>query len=109
MNKQIKLTKDWRSQDLPAEIRAFLETWQSIADEEMKTYEFGWPAKYVITRFTFRGIRYIITPETFDIPDDLCECFQGGPWIVERHGRTMEDDLRAIQGVRNIFSDGFLD
>ena len=109
MNKQVELTKDWRNQDLPGEIRAFLETWQGIADEEMKTYEYGWPAKCVETKFTFRGIRYSITPDTFGIPDDLCECFQEGPWITERHGRTMEDDLRSIKGVRSVYSSGFLD
>lgn len=105
----IKLTPDWRKQSLPPAIRAFMEKWQGIADEEMKTYEFGWPAKLVHTDFEYNGVRYRICPETFGIPDDLCECLQHSRRIEERYGGGMDKDLRGMDGVTYVFSDGFLD
>ena len=36
MNKEIDITSGWRNQDLPKPIKAILEKWQGIADEEMK-------------------------------------------------------------------------
>ncbi len=105
----IKLTPDWRSQHLPQVIRAFMEKWQGVADEEMKTYKFGWPAKLVHTDFTYRGTCYRICPETFGIPYDLCECLQCGTQIEEKYGSRMDEDLLAIDGVTYVFSNGFLD
>lgn len=100
---------DWASLDLPGPIRSFMEKWQGIAEAELKRYKFGWPAKYVHTDFTYEGRSYRIVPETFGIPDDMCECFQQGPWVEERYGRGMDADLRAIPGVTGVFSDGHLD
>ena len=107
--KEIQLTSNWRSQNLPEAILPFMEKWQAIADEEMKIYELKWTAKLVETRFVYRGIRYIITPLTFDIPDDLCERLQEGPWVENKYGGGLDSDLRKIKGVGNVFSDGFLD
>ena len=87
----------------------FMEKWEKNAEEAMKTYEFGWPAKYVETRFTYEGKKYSIVPSTFEIPDDLCECFQQGPWVTERFGGGFERDLKRIPGVTNVGSSGFLD
>lgn len=86
-----------------------MEKWEKNAEDAMKTYEFGWPAKYVHTHFSYEGKRYSIIPQTFGIPDDLCECFQQGPWVKEHYGGGFDDDLRAIRGVTNVASDGFLD
>ena len=104
-----KLTRDWRSQELPKPIYEFMENWEKNAAEAMKTYEFGWPAKLVETQFSYEGETYLIVPETFGIPDDLCECFQGGPWVTEKFGGGFKDDLRAIPGVTGVVSSGFLD
>ena len=109
MGIDVKLTKNWREQNLPEPIRGFMEKWEKIAETEMKTYKFGWPAKLVETVFTFEGLTYSMTPETFGIPDDLCECFQGGPWITEKYGGGFDDDLKAIPGVTGVTSFGFLD
>ncbi len=105
----ITLTRDWRKQGLPEPIYEFMEKWEKNAEEAMKTYEFGWPAKYVETRFTYEGKKYSIVPSTFEIPDDLCECFQQGSWVTERFGGGFERDLKRIPGVTNVGSSGFLD
>ena len=105
----IILTRDWRNQGLAEPIYRFMEKWEKNAADAMKTYEFGWPAKYVHTGFTYEGKHYRIVPETFGIPDDLCECFQGGPWVTEKYGGGFDDDLNAIPGVMYVGSDGFLD
>ena len=96
----VKLTKNWRNQNLPEPIQEFMERWESEAEEAMKTYEFKWPAKLVETQFIFEGVSYSLTPETFGIPDDLCEIFQNN---------GMDDDLRAIPGVTGVCSCGFMD
>lgn len=106
---EITLTRDWRKQGLPKPIYEFMEKWERNAAEAMKTYEFGWPAKLVETRFTYEGKKYSIFPSTFGIPDDLCECFQQGPWVTERFGGGFDDDLKRIPGVTDVWSDGFLD
>ena len=103
------LTRNWRRQRLPKPIYEFMEKWEKNAADAMKTYKFGWPAKLVKTCFTYAGKKYAIVPETFGIPDDLCECFQGGPWVTEKYGGGFDDDLRKIPGVTNVWSDGFLD
>ncbi len=105
----VKLTPEWRKQNLPEPIKAFMEKWQGIADVEMETYELMWPAKLVHTDFTYHGTSYRICPETFGIPDDLCERFQYGQWVEKKYGGGMNDDLRKIDGVFGVFSDGFLD
>ena len=105
----ITLTSDWRNQGLPKPIYEFMEKWEKNAADAMKTYKFGWPAKLVETRFRYEGKKYSIVPETFGIPDDLCECFQQGPWVTEKYGGGFDDDLRLIPGVTNVGSVGFLD
>ena len=105
----ITLTPDWRNQGLPEAIHPFMEKWERNAAEAMKTYRFMWPAKLVETRFTYEGKNYSIVPATFGIPDDLCECFQGGPWVTETYGGGFDDDLRKIPGVTSVGSYGFLD
>lgn len=105
----VLLTQDWRNQGLPDPICAFMEKWERNAAEAMKTYEFGWPAKLVETRFTYEGKKYSIVPSTFGIPDDLCECFQQGPWVTRTFGGGFDDDLRKIPGVTGVASYGFLD
>ena len=105
----VVLSRDWREQDLPKPIDAFMEKWEAIAAEEMKHYEFGWPAKLVETQFTYEGKSYSIVPSTFGIPDDLCEKFQQGPWVTRVYGGGFDDDLRAIPGVGSVQSCGFLD
>ncbi len=107
--KEIEVTTDWRNQNLPEPIIPFMEKWQAIANEEMKIYELEWTAKLVETRFIYQGSRYIITPATFDIPDDLCERLQIGPWVKKKHGGGLDSDLRKIEGVRSVSSFGFLD
>ena len=109
MNKEVDITSEWHNQELPEPIKAFLEKWQGIADEEMKIYELEWTAKLVETRFSYRGVRYSITPSTFDIPDDLCERLQNGPWVKEKYGGGLDADLRKIEGVKSVHSFGFLD
>ena len=105
----ITLTRDWRNQGLPGPVYGFMEKWEKIAEEAMKTYEFGWPAKLVETRFTYEGKKYSLVPETFGIPYDLCEAFQGGPWVTGKYGGGFDDDLSAIPGVTGVASYGFLD
>ncbi len=109
MTKKVDITSEWRCQDLPEPIKALLEKWQGIADEEMKVYELEWTAKLVETRFSYKGVRYSITPDTFDIPQDLGERLQDGPWVEEKYGGGMDSDLRKIEGVRSVCSFGFLD
>ena len=96
----VKLTSDWRNQDLPKPILDFMEKWEKRSIEAMKTYQFQWPAKLVKTQFIYEGKSYSIDPGTFGIPDDLCEIFQPN---------GMDDDLRAIPGVTDVQSCGFLD
>ena len=96
----VRLTRDWRNQDLPKPIAQFMERWEKKAEKAMKTYQFQWPAKYVETQFLYEGKSYSIVPGTFGIPDDLCEIFQTN---------GMDDDLRSIPGVENVQSCGFLD
>ena len=103
------LPGEWRALNLPTPIRAFMEKWQGIADAQKAMYRFGWPAKLVHTDFTYEGRRYRIVPETFGIPDDLCEWLQEGPRVTKQYGGGMDADLRAIPGVTDVFSDGFLD
>lgn len=98
----IRITDDWRNQNLPEPICAFLEKWEKKSAEAMKTYRFQWPAKGVETVFTYEGVRYRISPATFGIPDDLCEIFQTQPG-------GFDDCLRAIPGVTDIRSCGMLD
>ena len=105
----VRLTRDWRNQNLPKPVYDFMEKWEKRAEEAMKTYEFKWPAKLVETQFVYEGISYSIVPETFGIPDDLCEKFQGGPWVTRQYGGGFDDDLRAIPGMQNVNSYGFLD
>ena len=105
----ITLTHEWREQGLPEPIYAFMEKWEKNAADAMKTYKFGWPAKLVRTEFVYEGRKYSIVPETFGIPDDLCECFQQGPWVTKTYGGGFDDDLQAIPGVTHVFSHGFLD
>ena len=96
----VTLTQEWRSQNIPEPLCEFMEKWERKAEEAMKTYEFMWPAKLVETRFVYEGKTWSIFPETFGIPDDLCEIFQTN---------GMDDDLRAIPGVSDLRSYGFLD
>ena len=96
----IRITSDWREQDLPGPICDFMARWERIAWEAMKTYRFQWPAKYVETQFVYEGQSYSIVPSTLGIPGDLCEIFQSN---------GLEDDLRAIPGVSDVQSCGFLD
>ena len=109
MSREITIDRDWRSQGLPEPILQFMEKWEKIAEEEMKTYEFGWPAKLVTTRFSYDGTTYYIIPATFGIPNDLCEKFQQGPWVTRKYGGGFDDDLRKIPGVSDVRSCGFLD
>ena len=109
MNKEIDITSGWRNQDLPEPIEAILEKWQGIADEEMKIYELEWTAKLVETRFSYKGVRYSITPDTFGIPQDLGERLQDGPWVDEKYGGGLASDLRKIEGVKSVYTFGFLD
>lgn len=96
----VSLTREWRNQNLPKPICDFMEKWEKKAEEAMKTYEFQWPAKLVETQFIFEGKSYSITPSTFGIPGDLCEIFQTN---------GMDDDLRAVPGMQDVQSCGFLD
>ena len=105
----VLITSCWREQALPQPACDFLNKWEQIAREDMKTYRFEWPAKLVHTDFRYNGLSYRIVPETFGIPYDLCEKYQQGPWVRKVHGGGFDDDLRAIPGVSNVFSDGFLD
>lgn len=105
----ITLTRDWRNQGLAEPIYAFMEKWERNAADAMKTYQFGWPAKLVTTLFTYEGQKYLIVPETFGIPDDLCECFQQGTWVTKKYGGGFDHDLEAIPGVSHVASDGFMD
>ncbi len=105
----ITLTRDWRNQGLPEPIYAFMEKWERNAEDAMKTYEFKWPAKLVSTRFTYEGKKYSIVPSTFGIPDDLCERFQQGRWVTWHYGGGFDQDLKAIPGVTDVGSFGFLD
>ena len=57
----------------------------------------------------FEGKKYSIVPATFGIPDDLCECFQQGPWVTEKYGGGFDDDLGENPGVTSVGSYGFLD
>ena len=109
MKKEVDITSEWRYQDLPEPIVILLEKWQGIADEEMKIYELEWTAKLVETRFSYKGIRYSITPDTFGIPQDLGERLQDGPWVEEKYGGGIDSDLRKIEGVKCVQSFGFLD
>ena len=106
---EIILTREWREQNLPLPIAAFMEKWEKNAADAMKDYHFGWPAKLVETRFDYAGKTYRIVPATFGIPDDLCECFQQGPWVTEHFGGGFDADLKAIPGVTGVGSFGFLD
>ena len=105
----VTLTRNWREQDLPRPIFDFMERWEKRAEESMKTYQFGWPAKLVETQFVYEGRSYSIVPGTFGIPDDLCEKFQQGPWVTRVYGGGFDDDLRMIPGVEEVQSCGFLD
>ncbi len=106
---RVMLTPQWREQGLPAPLMAFLEKWEAIAKAELAVYQCLWPAKMVHTDFTCGGIRYMICPETFGIPQDLGERLQCGRSIVEKYGTGLDDDLRAVEGVTEVFSEGFLD
>lgn len=96
----VRLTSNWRDQNLPQPIVVFMERWEKKAAKAMETYQFQWPAKGVETLFTFERIRYQITPATFGIPDDLCEIFQTN---------GLHDELRGIPGVTDVKSYGGLD
>ncbi len=96
----ISITSGWRNQNLPEPICEFMERWEKRTEEEMKTYEFMWPAKLVETQFVYEGKSYSIRPGTFGAPDDLFEIFQTN---------GLDDDLRSIPGVQDVWSCGFLD
>lgn len=105
---RILLTRNWRNQHLPSKLRLYMNRWQKIADEAMKTYEMKWPAKNVITDFTYEGTDYRIVPETFGVEQDLMERMQADEEFRDQFGELMEDGLIEI-GCTDIFSDGDLD
>ena len=99
---------DWESAQLPPALLEFMKKWQHIADEELKVYEFEWPAKWVTTRFSFNDQHYALDSGTFGVPEDLMERLQYGIDIKEKYGTCIDDDLERI-GCSNISSIGFLD
>lgn len=99
---------DWESAQLPPALLEFMKKWQHIADEELKVYEFEWPAKGVTTRFSFNEQHYALDSGTFGVPEDLMERLQCGTDIKEKYGTCIDDDLERI-GCSNISSIGFLD
>ena len=109
MEKAIVLPANWRTLSLlPSKLVTVLDKWQRIADKEIECYKFGWPAKLVHTDFTCDGQRYSVTPETFGVEGDLMECLQQGPYITDKYGSTLTDDLKEA-GFSNVISLGFLD
>jgi len=109
MENAMRLPADWRDLDLPGAVAAMLDKWQKIADREMETYTFKWPAKYVETRFAYGGMHYSIKPETFGVSDDLMEKLQDGPYITKRYGISLTQDLKRTPGFSHVASYGFLD
>ncbi len=98
MMESIDIGPDWKKQDLPEKIRAFMEKWSEIAAEENRSYTFKWPAKLVKTTFVYENKQYCIYPETFGVPQDLMERIQG----------RLDKDLNEL-GCKDVFSYGFLD
>ena len=109
MENTITLPANWRDLDLPEAVVAMLDKWQKIADKEMETYKFEWPAKLVETKFAYGGIHYSLKPETFGVPDDLMETLQYGPYITEKYGISLSQDLERTPGFTHVAAYGFLD
>lgn len=109
MENIITLPANWRELDLPDAVFAMLDKWQQIADQEMKTYKFQWPAKLVETKFVYGDIQYRIIPQTFGVPDDLMESLQYGPYITEKYGISLSEDLEKAEGFSHVQAYGFLD
>ncbi len=109
MENIITLPANWRELDLPDAVFAMLDKWQQIADQEMKTYKFQWPAKLVETKFVYGDIQYRIIPQTFGVPDDLMETLQYGPYSTEKYGISLSEDLEKAEGFSHVQAYGFLD
>ena len=109
MENIITLPANWRELDLPEAVKAMLDKWQRIADKEMETYKFEWPAKLVETKFVYGGTHYRLVPATFGVPDDLMETLQYGPYITEKYGISLSRDLEKTAGFSHVAAYGFLD
>lgn len=105
----IEIGKYWREMDLPDAVINMLDKWQKIADKELETYKFGWPAKLVETKFSYDGKQYRLTPQTFGVPDDLMETLQHGPYVTEKYGISLSEDLEKTDGFSHVAAYGFLD
>ena len=109
MENTITLPANWRDLDLPEAVVAVLDKGQKIADKEMETYRFEWTAKLVETKFAYGEIHYSLKPETFGVPDDLMETLQYGPYITEKYGISLSQDLERTPDFTHVAAYGFLD
>lgn len=98
----ITLRDDWREQGLSKQLYAFMEKWEEIAWKERKNFRSEWPDKKIRIRFRENSKYYQIVPETFGIPDDLFELLQQGPWVTEKYGRGMNEELQEALGGTSI-------
>ena len=107
----VRLSKT-TEKDVPKEIQDIINNWSIKKNDYLDAWHAldekwgagGWPAKDVKTRFIYKGLTYVITPDTIGLKT-------ADPWdegFLEFIQSDITKDLKEI-GATDIYNTGYID
>ena len=100
----LEIEKAFNGEGDDAAVAELLKKWSEKKEEFREEFDYGWPAKYVETRFYLKGKAYSITPD--DIGLEKGDCWDEG--FMEFLQSDIGKDLKEL-GAEEIRHLGFLD